>query len=330
MRHESDAFLDAFALKNIFLDTNYSTLKTGFSSHVSAAAHELDVDLITTSELRIAATLSSTTTARPKTSPYHSIYGTSGQCSTLTTGASYGSKSNRKSKKTHFTEMAKCMLEILDDLQVPQHHTGGHKADIYKRSASLSASTRLQTSILSTQSETDSIDLLMEELSSVGDTSDLSDISSISYRTVPEQHIYEEILYDCLESQQRLPPTDSPLYARYIPSHRRAMAATTTTGAHLNNKFAHSSVGSIRVDAPIHQSHIRHVGSWGRTRDKPKQRSNLYTIFADESERRNISRSLEREFCKSRKGVDIMVGPNGRNNHHQTIIGVDNYDYLTI
>ncbi len=272
-------------------------MKTGFASTLSSVSalskpHESDLDLITTSELRINATLS-TTMSRPKSNAY-SIYGN---------GLTIANKTNRKSTKSHFKEMAKCMLEILDDLQVPQNNQITNE-----RQTIFDESSQLQNSLLLKKPETESIDLLMKELSrGQSDNSDISDISSsISYRTLPEHHIYEEILYDCLES--------GPQQCKYLHySPRRQITSISST-----NTFSHSSVNSIRLDAPIHQNRSispdikhsnRHVGSWGRTSNKPKQRSNLYSLFADEMERRNISRSLEREYCK-RRTVDINAGAN--------------------
>ena len=278
------------------LSTDYSTFKTGFPSPltgVSSLSKAHESELFPSPELR------HSINSRPLKSSAYSIYGAPHNQSSST----YGTKSNRKSTKTHFTEMAKCMLEILDDLQpVPQN---SDKTTSYKH---LSSTSRLQNCLLSKRDdETDSIDLLMKELSNgQSDTSDMSDISSISYRTFPEQHIYEEILYEeSLESA----PKDHKIYGKYTPS-RRSIGSTANT-------FAHST-SAKRVDAPIHQSHIRHVGSWGRTSNKPKQRSNLYQIFADESERRNISRSLEREFSK-RNPIDCNT------NSIQTV--VDNYGF---
>ena len=272
-----------------------SVYPPGVSSSLSKA---LETDLIS-ADLRF--------TRTSKSSPY-GIYGGPNSGSSSST---YGTKSNRKSSKTQFSEMAKCMLEILDDLQpVPQTLQTTDKN--YKHLSSI----RLQNSLLTKRDDdTESIDILMKELSNgQSDTSDLSDISSISYRTLPEQHIYEEILYDCLESSQK----EGKLYGHYVPPHRAIDRRVDPTA----NGFAHSV--EHRVEAPIHQSHIRHVphvGSWGRTSNKPKQRSNLYTIFADESERRNICRSLEREFSK-------RVGIDSNTNSIQSIqTAVDNYGF---
>ncbi|RWS31353.1 hypothetical protein B4U80_05262 [Leptotrombidium deliense] len=177
--------------------------------------------------------------------------------------ASYSSGtaiSDRSSKlsKSKFTEMAKYMLDILDDLQTK-------KGD------------DLKSSIQSTVSNKKVSDKhIYQDKSKASQHSDTA--SEASYNTLPEYHIYEEVLYDCMNSikhdESRVQfnepeKTVSKVSDLHTPIEKMIPGLKSTSTA----------------------------GSWGRrSYNRPKQRSNLYSLFTDSAQRRSISRSLEREW----------------------------------
>jgi hypothetical protein len=90
----------------------------------------------------------------------------------------------------------------------------------------------------------------------------------------PDYHVYEEIMYE-LTTRPRSEPGPPPLPARPDGIFRTTTAAKKASTSH---------------QPP--QSH------------RPKQRSNLYSLFREASARRDISQSLEQEF----RGVTSSTG----------------------
>lgn len=110
--------------------------------------------------------------------------------------------------------------------------------------------------------------------------------SSETYASAAEYHVYEEIDYDFLavhllpEIVREVPP---PLPARPLggmgakggPSRKRAPSPPP------RKALCHPQKRNLAAT---------------EVRNRPKQRGNLYCLFSDRVERRNISRSLEREW----------------------------------
>ena len=256
---------------------------------------EFNVDLITTSDLPINAKFGTTKNLRSNYAAIKSI-------NSITSG-NYSRFPNRKSSsKSRFSQMAKCMLEILDDLKIKNTESNNQ---IYHDARLTLSKDKLN--------ETESIDSLMKELYSLPgqkDRSDNSEVSSSSYKTFPENHIYEEIIYDCLDNQSQ------QLNGKFGTTTTTTTTTTKYSGTsslkdyplNLNEKMlaVKNSRSSLRQNR-FERDH----GSWGRSSDRPKQRSNLYSLFSNEMERRKISKSLEREYNWQNDKYPNHKHPNG-------------------
>ncbi|KAG8185900.1 hypothetical protein JTE90_028900 [Oedothorax gibbosus] len=154
-----------------------------------------------------------------------------------------------KTAKCRFTEVARCMLEIIEDLQLKKLQSPGENQD--------------------KPQEKDTIQPPSENIKAVKTAEDLPSSNSETYASAAEYHVYEEIDYDFL-SVHMLPEIvkePPPLPAR-------------------------PKCGMAKVPCPPLKKNV----SATEVRNRPKQRGNLYCLFSDRVERRNISRSLEREW----------------------------------
>lgn len=254
--------------------------------------------------------------------------GASSDCSYDTTTSTSTSKCSKQTK-SRFTEMAKCMLEILDDLQVnkmqPQDNavpmaTGSSSSPT--SSSSTNSNDHLVTitknnSIDSTSSSNEDVDaasVQSDELTLTNESHinaildkhlrkrtkakyEPTSTSDTSYAsTLPEFHIYEEVLYEAMENADRAttnlgrttsnatPPLPDKT-TELPPSNFTRNCVGRRSANFLNNNNYNRN-----VDEKMPSSH----GQWPSQR--PKQRSNIYSLFTDPERRRNISKSLEREY----------------------------------
>lgn len=172
-----------------------------------------------------------------------------------------------KTAKCRFTEVARCMLEIIEDLQLKKLHPDSGK-DLQQPPA--------------TEPQQPGDDKVPSgELA--GDTS--ASIRSETYASAAEYHVYEEIDYDFLavhllpeivkEVPPPLPARPVGMGAKGVPPRKRAPSPPPRKALLCPQK---RNLTATEV------------------RNRPKQRGNLYCLFSDRVERRNISRSLEREW----------------------------------
>lgn len=218
------------------------------------------------------------------------------------------SRSLTSSAKCRFTEVARCMLEIIEDLQLKKMHlesVGKNSSDKTTGPPSSAAvSERLHApgcSALEHRRETN----LTANSNDYADDSCVTENktsppSNSSYMSASEYHVYEEISYDFVGHNagsrllQKAQPADIPPPLPARPS---------TLFQKLDHQQASSSASSppqppCRRDRVSKKTHMFTFGD-SSVRDRPKQRSNLYCLFSDQAERRNISRSLEREWRKT-------------------------------
>ncbi|CAL1264059.1 unnamed protein product [Larinioides sclopetarius] len=185
-----------------------------------------------------------------------------------------------KTAKCRFTEVARCMLEIIEDLQMKKLQPDSTKDSETAESTS-------PTSASTEKPETLSTDIANDSSSSKSNNSEC-------YASAAEYHVYEEIDYDFLTNtvpplpklQQEVPP---PLPVRpnlmvLKPDHQKRVPSPPPRKTRCPLK---------RNPGPLTEEATTEV------RNRPKQRGNLYCLFSDQVERRNISRSLEREWRTS-------------------------------
>lgn len=120
------------------------------------------------------------------------------------------------------------------------------------------------------------------------DNASATDSKSQFYTPAAEYHVYEEITYDFVG--------DPPVFK--VPDVPPPLPARPTT------MFAKPDLQRPRAPSPpprksrctLKRGLQGPEGANVEVRNRPKQRGNLYCLFADRAERRSISRSLEREF----------------------------------
>ncbi|XP_054719043.1 uncharacterized protein LOC129228390 [Uloborus diversus] len=156
-----------------------------------------------------------------------------------------------KTAKCRFTEVARCMLEIIEDLQLEN----GKDANTNH----------------------------LEDASSTASEGGALKKENECYTTAAEYHVYEEIDYDFVKPlpNKTLHEVPPPLPAR--PSTLFVCPAPSPPPPRK------------RKSSPK-KSPIQLGGATEEVRNRPKQRGNLYCLFADRAERRSLSRSLEREW----------------------------------
>ncbi|XP_067137794.1 uncharacterized protein [Centruroides vittatus] len=171
----------------------------------------------------------------------------------------------KPSAKSRFTEVAKCMLEIIEDLQL-QVDTSGTAIKDAGAVQALTAATEVDSA---------------------------SAVSVTYHTTAADYHVYEEILYDFVAGAAAAGrPTDfrdtpPPLPARpsgMTQKQERTIFAQTVVSTTVSTEVSDFSRAS---------------------RNCPKQRSNLYSLVRDQAERRDISRSLEREWKGAHEPGDL-------------------------
>ncbi|GFQ68042.1 uncharacterized protein TNCT_292411 [Trichonephila clavata] len=185
-----------------------------------------------------------------------------------------------KTAKCRFTEVARCMLEIIEDLQMKK---------LQPDSAKDSEAVQIESATVpSTPSE--------EQKSSNNDGGlDSKSSSSECYASAAEYHVYEEIDYDFLSGTvpplPKLQDTPPPLPVR--PN----LMVIKADGHHDPQQKRVPSPPPRKTRCPLKRNPCpsNDEGST-EVRNRPKQRGNLYCLFSDQVERRNISRSLEREW----------------------------------
>lgn len=154
-----------------------------------------------------------------------------------------------KTAKCRFTEVARCMLEIIEDLQLKKLQPPGENQD--------------------QPQDQETSKPPSEDIKAAKTVEDPPSTNSETYASAAEYHVYEEIDYDFL-SVHMLPEIvkePPPLPAR-------------------------PKCGISKAPCPLLKKNV----SATEVRNRPKQRGNLYCLFSDRVERRNISRSLEREW----------------------------------
>ncbi|XP_069693297.1 uncharacterized protein [Periplaneta americana] len=184
------------------------------------------------------------------------------------------------SQSGRFSEVAKCMLEIIEDLQnqtqipglVPPGSTP-LSPPAPAPSAPTPESGPLPNSPLSSCTEATGIW-----------GPEMSPGILLRQGTGPDYHVYEEIMYE-LTTRPRSDPGPPPLPARPDGIFR---SGTT-----------------VKKPSPP-QSH------------RPKQRSNLYSLFREPSARRDISQSLEQEF-RGAGHPRRIVGPRSHTDQDRVI-----------
>ena len=179
--------------------------------------------------------------------------------SSSSSDSSCTSPTGPNSQSGRFSEVAKCMLEIIEDLQNQTQLPGSTpvsppapapSAPTPEARGGDEAAGNAQPGIWKPEP-------MLRQGASAG-------IGSGSGHT-PDYHVYEEIVYE-LTTRPRSDPGPPPLPARPDGIFR--------TGTTMKKPSSQ----------PPPQSH------------RPKQRSNLYSLFREPSARRDISQSLEQEF----------------------------------
>ncbi|XP_022249352.1 uncharacterized protein LOC111087341 [Limulus polyphemus] len=182
-------------------------------------------------------------------------------------------KSTGSSSDVRFTEVAKCMVEVIEDLQKQSIDA---QRNIDTSSGSVGAP--VTTSLTEKDRGVNKSKLLSSALlSSSGET------NSEMYSTASDYHVYEEIMYDCI--------TESPSIEHEVPPPLPARPSSLNVkepnlALELNNT-------ACKDDPELHGILKNSVNNY------PKQRHNLYSIFSDRTDRRTISHSLEHEWKSS-------------------------------
>lgn len=117
------------------------------------------------------------------------------------------------------------------------------------------------------------------------------------YTSAAEYHVYEEITYDLVGDAPVFKALDAP---PPLPARPTSMVIKPD---HLQWTRT-PSPPPRRSRSALKKGPQNLVGAHIEIRNKPKQRGNLYCLFADRAERRNISRSLEREVRVS--GTEVQ------------------------
>jgi hypothetical protein len=181
------------------------------------------------------------------------------------------------SQSGRFSEVAKCMLEIIEDLQNQTQLPGLVQPGSTPVSPPAPAPSAPESGAYSTSTSfSRAADIGSEAMgptqASLWGTVGREMPTSLVLRPGtgpvlgPDYHVYEEIMYE-LTTRPRSDPGPPPLPARPDGIFRTATTVKKVSASH---------------QAP--QSH------------RPKQRSNLYSLFREPSARRDISQSLEQEF----------------------------------
>nr|XP_015922302.2 uncharacterized protein LOC107450885 [Parasteatoda tepidariorum]XP_015922311.2 uncharacterized protein LOC107450885 [Parasteatoda tepidariorum] len=183
-----------------------------------------------------------------------------------------------KQAKCRFTEVARCMLEIIEDLQTKKLQPVESKEQ-----SSVQPTCDTTTSTISASANAKVPEIQLEVLNQPQKP------DNDSYMAAAEYHVYEEIDYDFVKGS--VPPMDvpPPLPARPsvmfmkpdLPKYHQKRAPSPPP---------RKGRSQVKKNASITDGHNSEV------RNRPKQRGNLYCLFSDRLVRRNISRSLEREW----------------------------------
>ncbi|GFV78562.1 uncharacterized protein TNCV_1888681 [Trichonephila clavipes] len=185
-----------------------------------------------------------------------------------------------KTAKCRFTEVARCMLEIIEDLQMKKL-----QPDSAKDSEAVQIESTTVTTTPIEEQKTSNSDGVLDSKSS----------SSECYASAAEYHVYEEIDYDFLSGTvpplPKLQDTPPPL-----PVRPNLMVIKSDVNHDPQQKRV-PSPPPRKTRCPLKRNPCppNDDGST-EVRNRPKQRGNLYCLFSDQVERRNISRSLEREW----------------------------------
>lgn len=173
-----------------------------------------------------------------------------------------------KTAKCRFTEVARCMLEIIEDLQMKKMLPEANKdSSTPVAEASNTPETAPETA--------------PEESAS-------TESKSQFYTSAAEYHVYEEIAYDLVGESSpifRLSDVPPPL-----PARPNTMLVKPEQRPRAPSPPPRKSRCVLKKSQQVPETFSMEV------RNRPKQRGNLYCLFSDRAERRSISRSLEREF----------------------------------
>ncbi|XP_076358568.1 uncharacterized protein LOC143251089 isoform X2 [Tachypleus tridentatus] len=203
---------------------------------------------------------------------------TAGRCKEKACGSSQKcfakeEKSTGSSSDIRFTEVAKCMVEVIEDLQ-KQTIDAQRSIDTFSEPVGAPVTTSLTEK---DRGVSKSKLLSSALLSSSGET------NSEMYSNASDYHVYEEIMYDCV--------TESPSVEHEVPPPLPARPSS------LNVKEPNPMLGlnntACKSDLELHGILKNSV------KNCPKQRHNLYSIFSDRTDRRTLSHSLEHEWKSS-------------------------------
>ncbi|XP_076333798.1 uncharacterized protein LOC143237928 isoform X2 [Tachypleus tridentatus] len=191
--------------------------------------------------------------------------------------------------KSRFTEVAKCMLQIIEDLQL-------------KKQGDIKETT---TDISGTNTETEDGNITVEDKPATlashktdfGESpsrgccrasvprSNKDDLVNRQPMSAADYHVYEEIMYDFVTGRG-IRATDMP---PPLPARPTVVACKDQGYFPFLLSESRSASGSLR----------------NSSNNRPKQRHNLYSIFSDQSDRRTISKSLENEWKSNRRSTDV-------------------------
>lgn len=303
-------------------------VKRGYcgSLDVPNASPQINLDFITTSELTINATLTTKTgTQQANNRNRNAISG-------------IGANRSRKSSRSRISEMAKYMLEILDDLQGNSEKSNKNKSSrstkepleddrspkqsvdhnklpqnfFYSGLSNKKEGPKATRNdfITNNNGSNSSNSGINQFKSNSGIFSDV--LSEISYNSLPEYHIYEEIMYEGFHQQKQQQYRTPVSYQSTCPYNGKANLLIDA-GRQLVKTECESHFSSPPSYSQDPRDHGWNHGSWGRCTNRPKQRRNLYSLFSDPVQRRTISRSLEREFRSDLTHKTRTALPNEKN-----------------
>lgn len=223
--------------------------------------------------------------------------------------------------KIRFSEVAKCMLEIID-LQ-RQQMTGSGGASASEDVPSPAKELPPGRSFVAQQPVSSVPDLspcaaCSADVSSDGTVDD--SVCNYDSRRLggADYHLYEEIIYN-MPVKQRVPSAAARSYSSTPPSTaaqvppplpkrpnggfppNRGVASRAPAAARIKDD---SSTQAFSTFPPHSLRGLMDKGNAVAPCDKPKQRLNLYSIFREQSDRRSISLSLEQDWRTNRDEQD--------------------------
>ncbi|KAI1308691.1 hypothetical protein HDE_00412 [Halotydeus destructor] len=187
------------------------------------------------------------------------------------------------SSRSRFTEMAKCMLDILDDLQVSS-----------TSATSSSSSPEMASSLAPSASSSD------EQLSSNSSAQAMSDDSEPNANCTPSAAI--------LNGQHKAEPMLNASHINAIlEKHlkkRAAKATASSVSSNLNSSSSSSCSYNTLPEYHIYEEVLYEAlepgtevnGNLSLTGNRAKQRSNIYSLFSDSENRKSLCRSLGQEY----------------------------------